>query len=322
VSHQFKRSQRFAFIGIPVVAIACVIVALTLGQGSNPNAAMVPILAIVFGFVAVLLTLQRRDAEGAATADERATVAVQSEPVTDPTLVASHRLLSDLAVAPIDHAAIAAARRRAWQGALGSIDAGSRMMILIFIAVVPWVLFQFVWSLVIVVPIIAGYAGWLALRAVGPGGQLDQGFDDSAATLTALGLRLVERPSVEVSARVAGPGARASLEGALAFAGERHGRDVSIRFGGLGATTHLAADVASFEVAAKGERLRAADGSPATVAAALEPLRASSTWRGVKAHGDSDGVVVARDRGGGEHWMRDLWLAERLAAAAAPRVTA
>jgi hypothetical protein len=47
----------------------------------------------------------------------------------------------------------------------------------------------------------------------------------------------------------------------------------------------------------------------------LAPLRASSYWKGVTVSGGPDGITVDRD-GSGEHWMRDLWLAERLADAA------
>jgi hypothetical protein len=45
----------------------------------------------------------------------------------------------------------------------------------------------------------------------------------------------------------------------------------------------------------------------------VEPLRASSWWKGVEIVGGPHGIVVERDRGGAQHWMRDLWLAERLA---------
>jgi hypothetical protein len=78
--------------------------------------------------------------------------------------------------------------------------------------------------------------------------------------------------------------------------------------------------VQPFEVEAKGERLRAAPGAPAAVAAVLAPLRASSYWKGVEATGGPGGVTVERDGAvaAGEHWMRDLWLAERLAEAAKP----
>ena len=73
--------------------------------------------------------------------------------------------------------------------------------------------------------------------------------------------------------------------------------------------------VVPFEVKAKGERLRAAPGAPPAVEAALKPLRASSFWKGVTVGGGAEGVTVER-KGTGEHWMRDLWLAERLADAA------
>jgi hypothetical protein len=318
VNQGFKRSARFGLIGVVIVAIACAAIGLTLGDGASPTAALIPILVIVFGFVAALLTLQRRDLERAAAADERAAFGPADAEVTDPTTVDADALMASLATGPIDRDAAAAARGRAWGMARGSLDAGARMIVLIFCAVVPWIVFQFVWSLVVFVPIIVAYAGWLSARAIGPGGQLDQGFDDSAATIGPLGLRLIERPRVAVNERLAGPGAQAELEGAVAYAGRRHGRAVSVRLEGLGATTTVAAPTERFEVAAKGERLRVSAGAPPGVAAALEPLRASSYWRGVEASGDGERVVVARRRGGGEHWLRDLWLAERLAAAAPP----
>ncbi len=45
-------------------------------------------------------------------------------------------------------------------------------MVLIAIAVIPWQLFQFYWSLIVVVPIIVGYAGYLLSQVMGPGGSL------------------------------------------------------------------------------------------------------------------------------------------------------
>ena len=69
---------------------------------------------------------------------------------------------------------------------------------------------------------------------------------------------------------------------------------MSIRLEG-GATTTLSGAVQPFEVEAKGERLRAAPGAPAAVAAALAPLRASSYWKGVAATGGAGGVTVERD---------------------------
>ena len=55
------------------------------------------------------------------------------------------------------------------------------MMVLIFCAVVPWLLFQWIWSLVIFVPLIVIYAIYLAARMLMPGGGLDQAYDASAA---------------------------------------------------------------------------------------------------------------------------------------------
>ena len=71
-------------------------------------------------------------------------------------------------------------------------------MVLIACAVVPWQLWQELWSIVVFVPAIIIYAIYLAVRAIMPGGTLDQAYDDSAATLEPLGLRLAERPKVKI----------------------------------------------------------------------------------------------------------------------------
>ena len=103
------------------------------------------------------------------------------------------------------------------------------MMVLIVCAVVPWLLFQWIWSLVIFVPLIVVYAVYLAARVIMPGGTLDQAYDDAAPTIAALGLTEAERPKVEIrrSRSARGPAPRAG--GAIAYAGERHGRGVSVR---------------------------------------------------------------------------------------------
>ena len=109
------------------------------------------------------------------------------------------------------------------------------------------------------------------------------------------------------------------MEGDIAYEGERHGRHVSVRIDGGHATTALGGTTVEFEVKARDERLRAGEGAPPAVAEAVAPLRASSYWKGVTVNGGARGIVVERKRDGGVHWMRDLWLAERLAEAAAPR---
>ena len=131
---------------------------------------------------------------------------------------------------------MAAARERIWGTARGSINSAAAMTALIFCAVVPWILFQFAWSLVVFVPIILGYAIYLAVSAIGSGGTLDTAYEDSAATLEPLGLRMVERPEVVIRQRLGGPGAQADVVGALVYRGERHGRPVEVTLEGSDAT--------------------------------------------------------------------------------------
>lgn len=313
----FKRSTRFGVIGVAVVIVVTAAIALLFGSGTaRPTGALIAIFAIVFGFVFVLLRMQRRDVDEAAARSRLAQVEAAG-PVTDPTTVDTNALLDALAVKPIDHAAVAAATEQTWAFARSSISSAGILMVLIACAVVPWQLFTAYWALYIFVPIIFVYVSYLAARAIGGGGQLDQAYAGAAATLEPLGLRMTERPQVVVRRRFAGPGGQAQVEGAAVYEGERHGREVRVRIEGSDATTTLAGAVAPFRIEAKAERLRVDGQAPSGVAAAVEPLRASSYWKGVSARGGREGVVVERGHDGALHWMRDLWLAERLAEAAA-----
>ena len=56
-----------------------------------------------------------------------------------------------------------------------------------------------------------------------------------------------------------------------------------------------------------------AEGAPAAVEKAARSLRGSSVWKDVTFAGGPDGVVAERKRDGAENWLRDLWVAERLA---------
>ena len=71
----FKRSRLLALIGIPLVAILAAAIGLAADGGEYPKGAIALILAIIFGFVALLLVVQRRDLDQVAAADERAAVA-------------------------------------------------------------------------------------------------------------------------------------------------------------------------------------------------------------------------------------------------------
>jgi hypothetical protein len=312
----FQTSRRFGLVG--VVAVVVVAAALALAFGSNsahPTVLMAVILAIVFGFVAVLLVLQRRDLDRAEARSTRASL-MASGPVTDPTTADTNALIHALAIKPVDDAAIAEATSTGWSIARASMNSGVVMIVLIACAVVPWQLFTAYWSLYIFVPIIVAYALYLVAKLLMPGGSLDRAYNASRPTLEALGLAQVERLEIGAQPRVAGPGFSKRVSGAIAYAGTRHGRQVTIRIPASGpTTTTLAGSYSALRLAARGERLRAAAGASPAVQSVLDPLRASSYWKDVKITAGADGLVVERRHDGGEHWMRDLWLAERLAAA-------
>ncbi|MDX6581923.1 MAG: hypothetical protein QOI10_1107 [Solirubrobacterales bacterium] len=318
IPKDFKRSSRFGVIGVGVVMVLTAAIALLFGSNSaNPTGVLIVIFVLVFGFVGVLLYLQRRDVDSAEARSKQAALAA-TEPVTDPTTADQMSLLADLATGPVDRAAIAAASGRTWTIARKSIGSGATMMVLIACAVIPFELSHELWSIVVFVPAIIVYAVYLAARVLMPGGTLDLAYDDAGTTATALGLSESERPKVKIRSRPFGQqGLEHEMEGAIAYTGERHGRTVSIRIDATAVTTELSGAVSGFEVKARDERLRADAQSPPPVAAVIEPLRASSYWKGVVVRGGNHGVTVERTgSGAGQHWIRDLWLAEHLADAA------
>jgi len=317
VGEAFKRSTRFGIAGVIVVAVLAAVIGLTFGQSGDPTIVMAVILALVFGYVAILLTLQRRDLDTAARGPALGAGA-SGNAVDDPTTEDQTALLGTLAIKPVDPAAVAGASAHVWAFGRRSINSGAVIMVLIFCAVVPWQLYQAYWSLVVFVPLIVGYAVFLTFRMLRTGGELDRAYDDSAAALEPLGLRLIERPRVEMRKRFDSPLPRHEVVGGVAYAGERHGRQVSVRIEG-GSQTTLSGSFEPFRVRADGDRLHAANGAPPAVAAAVDALPPSAYWKGVAASGGPDGIAVGRKRSGGENWMRDLWLAERLAAAAGAR---
>jgi uncharacterized membrane protein len=319
IRQDFKRSSRFGLVGVGVVMALVAAVALLFGSGANPTGALIAIFAIVFGFVGVMLYLQRRDVDRAEDKSKQ-DLLDPIEPVTDPTAADEMSLLADLATSKVDMEAIAAASGRTWGTARKSIGSGAVLIVLIACAVVPWELSagKETWSMVTFVPAIVLYAVYLAVKAIMPGGTLDRAYDDATPTFAALGLSEVERPKVRIRRTPLGQQQfDTSLEGAVAYTGERHGRDVSVRIEGTTATTTLGGAVNGFEVKGRGERLKADESSPDAVAAVVKSLSASSDWTGVVARGGNSGVTVTRKgTGAGAHWMLDLWLAEHLAGAA------
>jgi hypothetical protein len=309
----FRRSSTFGIVGVIVVMIACAAIALQFGSGTaRPTGALIAIVAVVFGFIAILMVLQRRDLNRVAGAAEREAVA-DIGPVSDPTTVEPGSLIAAMAVRPLDERALGGTAA-AWGLARSSMNSGAVMVVLIFFAVAPWIIFQWKWSLIVGVPIIFVYLLYLVVRIFIPSGTVGQAFAASADMLSPLGLDMTEQPRVGLNPRVDRPGYSPKMVGTFALEGERHGRRVSMRRDGDGPTVvSVGGEYPQFTVKADGDRLRAARGAPREVGRALGSLSRSKAWKGVEVAGGPDGIAVRRRRDMGFDWLCDLWLAERLA---------
>jgi hypothetical protein len=308
---EFRRSARFGLIGVFVVAAIVVVIALS-ADSTDPNPKLQ--LGLIFGviavFVAILLVLQRGDIARAARGDVRG-FGKGPQSVDDPTKLEDGELWSALAVRPIETEAIEA-REEMWGVARRGIGLAAVICGLIFLTVPSIYLFESFVPLLIGGPLIAVAAVYGALRAIGPGGDVDRGYERLDVAIKPLGLSLDERPNVRMVPRYpAMPGYSAKLVGPTVMSGKRHGRRVEVRQeqGESEVTVHAA--VPEFEAKAKGSRFAAKDGA-SDAAAVLRTLQPSERWHGVKLHGSAEGIVVER-KGDPAAWLCDLWLAERLA---------
>ena len=311
LKQDFKRSRWFGLGGVVVLMVVVAVLALMFGQNTaNPTGLYVVIFVLVFGFVALMLRFQRRDLDAAEKRmSDEATGRVSR--VTDPTLANSASLLGALATGPVDREAIEAATKSSWELGRSSISAAAIMTALIAIGVIPWQLFQFPWALVVVVPILIFYAGYLLMNVMGRGGSLAPAYALSEPTMKPLGLEMTEVPSIKTTPRVAGPGMQKHVVGTATYEGNRHGRAVRLRLG-TKTTTEVAGVYPAFEIRNRDGRLRPAAVSPPEVETVIAQLAASPLWRGVNVRGGEEGIVVER-KDNRSSWMCDLWLAERLA---------
>ena len=162
LKRDFTRSRRFGLVGVIVVMVLVAVIASVFGQGTaNPTGLYIAIFVIIFGFVFVLLRLQRRDLDTAET--RRSAAAEATGPiteVTDPTTANSRSLLAALAIGPIDEPRSPTPAPRPGSSAATRSPRGAIMMVLIGCAVIPWQLFQTYWTLYLFVPMIVGYAGF------------------------------------------------------------------------------------------------------------------------------------------------------------------
>lgn len=308
---EFRRSTRFGVIGVFVVAAIVIVIALSADSADpNPKLQLGLIFGVIAIFIAALLLLQRGDIDRAATGDARASSGGPTA-VEDPTKLEDGELWSTLAVGPIDADAIKA-RREMWDVGRGGIGLAAVICVLIFLTVPAIYLTGTFVPLIIGGPLIAIAAVYGAVRAIGPGGDVDQGYERLDRAMKPLGLTLDERPDVRMVPRAPTmPGYSAKLIGPTVMSGQRHGRRVEVRREqGLSELT-VHDPVPAFEAKVRGGRFAAADGA-SNAAAVLRGLPESERWKGVTVRGGPDGIVVDR-KGDPDAWLCDLWLAERLA---------
>lgn len=293
LSGEFKRSSRFGLIGVFVVAALAAVIGLTMGEGdASPKLALGLIFGVVGIFVVVLLLLQRADLERGAKGDAAARTRAAAEggrPVEDPTAVGEAELWASLAIAPIDADAVDA-QEEMWAVGRRSLRLGAVIFGLIFLTVPSMYLFESFLPLFVGAPLIVVAALYGAFRAIGPGGDLDQGYLRTDRAMRPLGLQVTARPRSGFEPRdpsMAGFDYR--LIGTTELGGERHGRQVTVRFGG-----HEDAGHSEVEVVAPCRR-----------------FEAKSKRVGVRS--GPEGVVVSREKARPGDWLCDLWLAERLA---------
>jgi len=321
----FKRSGLFGLIGVVAVMIAVVLIALNADSGDpNPKGTMALIFGVIAVFVAILFVLQRSDLERGAGSDAKAVQRAVTEggsKIENPTTMEEQQLWAALAVRPIDDAAIKA-RGSMWDSSRRSQRLGWVVMLLIFLTVPSIYLFESFVPLLIGGPLIAIAAIYGSVRALAPGGEMDQGYEKVGLAMAPLGLEVTERPKVNIEVREATTGrVGPKIRGALVLSGERHGWAASVRLdsGEVSSRSEVTVRVATpeFKARSRDGRVRAGDDAPATIAAALEDVPNSTRWKKLTVEGGPEGIVVSRKSGGQADWLCDLWLAERLADAAA-----
>jgi hypothetical protein len=269
----FKRSSRFGLIGVIVVMVLVAVIGLTMGSGeANPKLALGLIFAVIAVFVVVLLALQRSDLERAAAHDDQAD------------------LWAMLVIEPID-ADARKAQGETWDAGRRGIKLSAVVFALIFLTVPPIYLLEsfvplLIGGLLIVIAAIYG-----SFRAIGPGGELDQGYARLDRAMRPLGLRVTARPEGGFEPRSPTmPGFDYRLRGTTELSGERHGRRVAVRFGGHEDAGH----------------------SEVEISAPCNDFEAKS--KRVEVRGGPEGLVISRRKAAPDDWLHDLWVAEQLLA--------
>jgi hypothetical protein len=153
------------------------------------------------------------------------------------------------------------------------------------------------------------------------GGDIGKAYDTANRAMAPLGLELTEKLKITIEPKSVapfrlGPG----VHGATEFAGERHGRRVTVRMPADESVRSLcqvrvAGAAPEFEFRARDGRLKAEDDAPAAVKEALKTVPNSPRWNGLRGSAGSEGIEIEHKGIGHGDWLLDLWLAERVAEA-------
>lgn len=99
------------------------------------------------------------------------------------------------------------------------------------------------------------------------------------------------------------------------FSGTRRGRQVALEIDGSRSAVTLEVPFPAFTAASSDGKFAPLDALPQSLRPALD-LPKAKRWRGVDVSGGRQGLRIERHGRGANMWLYDLWLAERLAAAA------
>jgi hypothetical protein len=313
----------FGLVGVFVVMAIVAAIALTMGQGeANPKLALGLIFGVLAIFFVLLFAFQRSDLERVAGGDAAGTSRAAAEggrQVDNPTTMAEPELWAALAIAPIDADAIRA-RDEVWDVSRRSQRLAMVVTLLIFLTVPTIYLTESFVPLLIGGPLIAIAALYGAFRAIGPGGEISQGYERTDRAMKPLGLQVSERPQGGFEMRMpTTPGFDYRLRGWTVLSGERNGRQVAVRLGGHEdagiSEVYVGGAAPEFSARSRDGRVRAQEGAPAAIETALAPIPNSTRWKRLEVSGGAEGIVLTRKKGEQRDWLCDLWLAERLASA-------
>ena len=297
------------------MALVAVIGLNTDPQDADPKDTYALIFGIVGVFLILLFFFQSRDVSRAARGPTNPEPAAEIE---NPATMEEPSLWASMAVKPIDKEAIEA-REQVWGVVRGSMRLGMLICVLIFLAVPPIYLFDTFVPLLIGAPLIALIALAKGLPMLSGGGDLGKAYDAADRAMAPLGLSLTERLDVSIEAKGVAPFRMGTgVHGATAFAGTRHGRQVTVRMPadeGVRAKcqVRVSAQAPEFEFRCRDGRLKAADGAPAAVADSLKRIPNSPRWNGLKGHAGPNGIEIEHKGTAHGDWLLDLWLAERVA---------